>query len=85
MYRFLRLSEAPEGFRGRVVTIVDVGEAQYKYYNMGFYPGNTVIIVYRGEDTSIIRLGRRVLRVPNNVLEKVLSVEDDEVPIIDWS
>ncbi len=84
MYKVFKLSEVGTGFRGRVV-YVDVDEKVYRYFNMGFYPGNPVILIHRGERYSIVRLGRRIMRIENSILDKVLVVEDPELPIVEWS
>lgn len=84
MYKIFKLSEAEEGFRGRVVNVLGDGEA-YKYYNMGFYPGNSVILIHKGKRDSILRLGRKIIKVGNEILEKILVVEDDQLPFLEWT
>ena len=79
------MSEVGEGFKGRVIDVVDVYGERYKFYNMGFYPGNTVIVIYRGDRESILRIGRKIVKVSNDVFEKVLVVEDSGIYFVEWS
>ncbi len=84
MYKVFKLSQVKEGFKGRVINVVDDGEA-YKYYNMGFYPGNSIIIIHKGRKSSILRLGRKIVKVGNDILDRVLVVEDSQLPLVEWT
>ncbi|GEM_PF-6418744 len=78
-----KLSEVKPLFKGRIAKIEYSGGDKYRFYNMGFYPGNRIIVLYVDKDFIIMYLGRHVVRVDMDIAKYILVFEDPSIPLVE--
>ena len=83
MVDIYRLSDVEPIFRGRIVDIEAGDGGEHTYFNIGLYPGNSVILLHRDSEYIIVMLGRHIKKIEMDIATHVFVMEDRHIPFVD--
>ena len=81
--RVMKLSDCEEGFKGRVYYFDADADDIYRLYNMGFFPGNEVVVIGKSRGKLILKLGRYIKSIEKKIANKIYLVEDDRISFVE--